>query len=229
MGNAIPLKIIFSTIKVIITLIVLIVLGVDELTLTITLLFTLELIFKSFIYFFNGTFQAFEIGKYQGIGNTLMNTLTFIFILITVYTDLGLFGITIAYIMANVITFIYEYAMINKYVVKPRFELDLDFCKKITLYSIPFAVTGILYTIYYSIDVVMLSNMIGSYATGIYNATYKLISVLTLFYSVYTAVIFPVMSKFFKNDESMLLISFEKSIFNAYYYSSCRCNCNLLN
>ena len=211
-GNAIPLKIIFSTIKVIITLIVLIVLGVDELTLTITLLFTLELIFKSFIYFFNGTFQAFEIGKYQGIGNTLMNTLTFIFILITVYTDLGLFGITIAYIMANVITFIYEYAMINKYVVKPRFELDLDFCKKITLYSIPFAVTGILYTIYYSIDVVMLSNMIGSYATGIYNATYKLISVLTLFYSVYTAVIFPVMSKFFKNDESMLLISFEKSI-----------------
>lgn len=58
----------------------------------------------------------------------------------------------------------------------------------------------------------MLTNMIGDYATGIYNATYKLISVLTLFYSVYTAVIFPVMSRFFKNDESMLLISFEKSI-----------------
>ena len=58
----------------------------------------------------------------------------------------------------------------------------------------------------------MLQNMVGSYATGIYNATYKLISVLTLFYSVYTAVIFPVMSRFFKDDESMLLISFEKSI-----------------
>uniref|UniRef100_UPI00388F0291 oligosaccharide flippase family protein n=1 Tax=Methanobrevibacter sp. TaxID=66852 RepID=UPI00388F0291 len=86
------------------------------------------------------------------------------------------------------------------------------FCKKITLYSIPFAITGLLYTIYYSIDMIMLTNITGSYSTGIYSATYKLIAVLNLFYSVYIAVIFPVMSKFFKNDESMLLVSFEKSI-----------------
>ena len=58
----------------------------------------------------------------------------------------------------------------------------------------------------------MLTNMVGNYATGIYNTTYKLISVLTLFYGVYTAVIFLVMSKFFKNYEKMLLISYEKSI-----------------
>lgn len=39
-----------------------------------------------------------------------------------------------------------------------------------------------------------------------------LILVLTIFYSVYTAVIFSVMSKFFKNDEKLLLISYEKSV-----------------
>ena len=58
----------------------------------------------------------------------------------------------------------------------------------------------------------MLTTLVGDYATGIYNATYKLVTVLTLFYSTYTAVIFPVMSKYYKNDESLLLISFEKSI-----------------
>ena len=58
----------------------------------------------------------------------------------------------------------------------------------------------------------MLTNLVGDYATGIYNATYKLISLLTLFYSVYTAVIFPVMSKFFKNDKKLLVMSYEKSI-----------------
>ena len=42
----------------------------------------------------------------------------------------------------------------------------------------------------------MLNQIVGNYATGIYNATYKLISVLTLFYSVYSAVVYPVMSKF---------------------------------
>ena len=58
----------------------------------------------------------------------------------------------------------------------------------------------------------MLTKLVGDYATGIYNAAYKLIGLFTLFYSIYSAVIFPVMSKFFKNDEKLLLISYEKSI-----------------
>ena len=58
----------------------------------------------------------------------------------------------------------------------------------------------------------MLNQLVGNYATGIYNATYKLISILTLFYSVYGAVVYPVMSKMFKNDKKLLIITFEKSI-----------------
>lgn len=212
LGNAIPLKIIFIAVALILTLITLILMKSNELIITVTLLFTIEMIFKSYINLFNGSFQAFEEGKYQGIGNTIVTILTLIFILLTIFTDLGIIGIAISYIVANLIALIYEYYVLNKHIVKPKFELDIPFCKEITKYAIPFAITGLLYTIYYSIDVVMLTNMVGEYATGIYNASYKLISVLTLFYSVYTAVIFPVMSKFFKNDEKMLLISFEKSI-----------------
>ena len=212
LGNALPLKVIFASVKIILTILILIVMGINEFTITITLLFSLEMIFKSYINTLNGSFQAFEKGKYQGIGNTLMNTNTLLFILLSIYTDLGIIGISLSYIFANFIALAYEYYVLNKHIVKPKYELDKEFCKRITLLSLPFAVTGILSTIYYSIDVVMLTIFVGDYATGIYNATYKLISVLTLFYSVYTAVIFPVMSRFFKNDESMLLITFEKSI-----------------
>ena len=212
LGNAIPLKLIFAVIKLAITLIILIILGMDKFTIIVTLLFSLEMIFKSYINTFNGSFQAFEIGKYQGIGITLMNTTTLLFILISIYADLGIIGISISYILANLITFIYAYYCLNKHVVKPKFELDWEFCKKITILSLPFAITGILYTIYYSIDLVMLTKLVGDYATGLYNATYKLIAVLNLFYSVYTAVIFPVMSKFYKNDKKLLIIRFEKSV-----------------
>lgn len=212
LGNAIPLKVLFSIACTIITLIALIVMNVDELVIKVTLLFTLEMIIKSYVGLFNGSFQAFEEGKYQGIGNTILHLILLVFILIAIFTDLGLYGIAVSYILANAIAFVYEYLMLTKHVTKPKYELDKEFCKKITLLSIPFAVTGLLYTIYYSIDIVMLTNMVGNHATGIYNATYKLISVLTLFYSVYTAVIFPVMSRYYKNDESLLLISFEKSI-----------------
>ena len=212
LGNAIPLKSIFSVGTILLTLIILIIMKADELVITVTLLFTIEMILKSFIGTLNGSFQAFEEGKYQGIGNTILHILLLIFILLTIFTDLGLIGIAISYIMANLIALIYEYYVLKKHIVKPKFELDADFCKKITLLAIPFAITSLLYNVYYSIDIVMLTHMVGNYPTGIYNATYKLISVLTLFYSVYTAVIFPVMSKYFKNDEKMLLISFEKSI-----------------
>ena len=212
LGNALPLKSIFSVGTIIITLIILILMQANELVITVTLLFTIEMILKSYIGTLNGSFQAFEEGKYQGIGNTILHVLLLIFILLTIFTDLGLIGIAISYIIANLIALIYEYYVLKKHVIKPKFELDADFCKKITLLAIPFAVTSLLYNVYYSIDIVMLTNMVGNYPTGIYNATYKLISVLTIFYSVYTAVIFPVMIKFFKNDEKMLLISFEKSI-----------------
>ena len=212
LGNIIPFKVILGVINLIVTPIILVLLKLDTYTIFITLLFTIEIIFKSYTNSLFGVFQAFEKGKYQGIGNILMNISTFLFILISIYADLGLVGISISYILANLLSFIYTYHVLNKHIVKPKYELDWEFCKKITLFSLPFAVTGILYTIYYSIDLVMLTKLVGNYANGIYNATYKLISVLTLFYSVYTAVIFPVMSKFFKNDKKLLLISYEKSI-----------------
>lgn len=212
LGNIMPFKIILGTINLIITSAILILLKIDGFTIFITVLFTIEIIFKSYANSLFGVFQAFEKGKYQGIGNTLMNTTTLLFILISIYADLGLLGITISYIIANLITFIYSYSILNKYIAKPKFEFDWEFCKKITLLSLPFAATGVLYTIYYSIDIVMLTKIVGDYATGIYNATYKLIAVLNLFYSVYTAVIFPVMSKFYKNDKKLLVISYEKSI-----------------
>ena len=212
LGNAIPLKGLFSIFGFIVILIVLILMKCDELTITVTLLITIEQIIKKFVELMTATFQAFEEGKFQGISNTLLNVLTFIFILIAIYTDLGLYGIAIAYIAANMIALIYCYRILTKHLTKPHYEFDKKFCKMVTIAALPFAATAILSSIYYSIDMVMLTNMVGSYATGIYNATYKLIGVLTLFYGIYSAVIFPVMSKFFKNNESMLLTLYEKSI-----------------
>ena len=179
LGNAIPLKSLFSCGTFILTLIILILMKSDQLTITITLLFSIEMIITSFTGLLQGSFQAFEEGKYQGIGKTITNVLLLIFIFIAIFTDLGIYGIAISYILANIIALAYSYYALEKHVVKPKFEFDKIFCKKITLASLPFAISGVLYLIYYSIDVVMLTNIVGSYATGIYNATYKQISVLT--------------------------------------------------
>ncbi len=212
LGNLFPLKSLFSIGTFVLLTIILLLIKCDETTFTITLLFLIEGIFQTMISTLNGTFQSFEKGKYQGIGGILLNVLLFIFILLCIFTDLGLLGITMAYIVANLIGFVFEYYMLNKHIMKPRFEFDKPFCKNLILSGLPFAITGILVSIYYSIDVAMLDNFVGNYATGIYNAAYKLISVLTLFYGIYVAVVYPVMSKFFEKDKKLLIISYEKSI-----------------
>jgi len=212
LNNILPLKCLLAIGTFALLFIILTLKKFDETTLTITLLFMINSIFQNFTTTMNGSFQAFEKMKYQGIGNTLTTVLLFIFILITIYTDWGLLGITGAYILANAIGFIYEYISFNRHILKPKFEIDKAFCKQLLISALPFAIGGMLYTVYYSIDAVMLSQISGNYATGIYNATYRLISVLTLFYSIYSSVIYPVMSKYFKNDKRLLVISYEKSV-----------------
>lgn len=212
LGNAFPLKAIFCIGTIILTLIILILMNSNVLTINITMLFLIEVISLTFIGLITGCFLAFEKGKYQAIGTILVNLILLILLLSSIYTDQGIYGITISYVLANVIGFVYNYYILNKHIAKPDFEFDKNFCKRITIAAVPFAITGLLYTIYYSIDVVMLTNLVGSYATGVYNATYKLITVLTLLYSVYSSVIYPVMVKFFKNDKKVLIIIYEKSI-----------------
>lgn len=68
--------------------------------------------------------SSIEEGKFQGISNTLLNILLFIFILIAIYTDLGLYGIAIAYITANIIALIYCYYVLTKHLTKPNYEFD---------------------------------------------------------------------------------------------------------
>lgn len=212
LGNAIPLKTILSLLAFIITLFILILMKSDELTIQVTLLFTIERIFVSITGLLNGSLQAVEEGKYQAVGNILLNILLLIFILISIGSNFGLYGIAISYLLANFIVVIFQYIAVKKRLSKPKFELNWNFYKTILILSIPFALNSFFSLILSSVDMVMITNMISSYANGIYSSSYKLISIFSLLQSVYFTVIFPVMSRLFKNEKKLLIFSFEKSI-----------------
>ncbi|MDO5848687.1 MAG: flippase [Methanobrevibacter sp.] len=211
LGNAIPLKMFLNISYFGVIFILLVIWHSSTLVIYITMLYVLESVIKSFCNLFYGTFQAHEKGKYQAIASIILSLLSFGFIMGAIYFNLGLSGITWAYVAANAITLLYTLNALIRHIVKPKIQFDFKFWKQLLIWGVPFALYSIFYTVYYSIDIVMLTQMVGDFATGIYNATYKLISVLTLFYGIYTAVIFPVMSKQFKSEKKLLLASFEKS------------------
>ena len=162
--------------------------------------------------FLNGVFQAFEQVKYQAIGGILNSSFLLIGILITIGFDLGIIAIALAYTIAYSIFFLY---MLTSYIRKfsfPKFELDKRFIKEVLIGSIPFGLTNFFYTIYFSIDIVMLSYLTGDYATGLYKSANNIINVFTTFFVVYQGVIFPVMSKFFAERKDLLKSSYELSV-----------------
>ena len=212
LDNAISLKLFLSVLYILAVFFALIILGWESKLITITLLVAFENLIKSYHAILFTSFQAHEKMKYQAITNTILNVLTLIFIIIITFTDLALVGIAFAYIIANFIALIYEIYALKKHTISPSFSFDFSFYKVLLKAGLPFALTGLFYTVYYSIDLVMLTQFSTSYATGLYNSAYKLITVLTLFYTIYSSVVFPVMSKLFKNEKDLLKFSYVKSI-----------------
>ena len=212
LDNAISVKLFLSVLYILAVFIALIILGWNSKLITITLLVSFENLIKSYHAILFTSFQAHEKMKYQAITNTILNVLTLVFIIIITFTDLSLVGIAFAYIIANFIALIYELYALKKHTILPKFSFDFSFYKVLLKAGLPFALTGLFYTIYYSIDLVMLTQFSTSYATGLYNSAYKLITVLTLFYTIYSSVVFPVMSKLFKEEKDLLKFSFVKSI-----------------
>ena len=211
-NNTLSLKLFLAIFYFAIIIVSLLVLGWNRYVIGICLLFAFEYLIKTFHDVFFSSFQAHEKIKYQAITNIILNVLTLVFIVLVIVTDFGLIGIAFAYIFANIAGLIYAVYAMRKHIMKPKFTFDFSFYKVLIKAGIPFALTGLFYTIYYSIDIVMITQFASTYDTGLYNAAYNLISVLALFYSIYSAVVFPVMSKLFTNEKDLLHLSFIKSI-----------------
>ena len=211
-NNTLSLKIFLAIFYLFMIFITLLVLGWNRYVIGICLLYAIEYIIKTYHDVFFSSFQAHEEIKYQAITNIIITIFTLAGIVFVTFTDWGLLGITAAYLFANFVALIYATYAMRAHFIKPKLKFDFSFYKTLLKAGIPFALTGLFYTIYYSIDIVMITQMSTTYNAGLYNSAYKLINVLTLFYTIYTAVIFPVMSKLFEGEKDLLALSFVKSI-----------------
>ncbi len=210
-NNVIPFKIVLSTLLFIFTGLLLILLGYNKLVIEVTLLISLETIFICMINFIAGVFQAHENQKYGAIESIMASVLLLLFSLISVYFDLGLMAVAFSYMLSYVFGLTYIGIKMKDHFGLPKFEFDWEFWKITAKRSIPFGLSIFFYTVYFSIDVVMIQFLAGEYATGIYNSAYKIVSVFAAFYVIYQYVIFPLMSKLYTEDSNLLKVSFEQS------------------
>lgn len=170
----------------------------------------LSVILNSFAGFISSIFQAYEKMEYLSIGTIISSVFVFIGILAAIYYHLNVLGFVVAYIIANFILLIFYLIILVKRYFTPSWDVDLGFIKHNINIALPFGITGIFVMIYYWIDSIMLSVMIGNDAVGWYNAAYRLVLVLLFIPSVLNTAIFPAMSKFYLTSKESLKIAYER-------------------
>lgn len=170
------------------------------------------MIFTSFSALFNAIFQGHQKMEFQTIGNILNSSLLLISILLAIFYLKGdVVTISFAYLFTSIITLIYSIIVTAWKFTVPSFEFDLKFWKKTIIKALPFGISTVFTTIYFWIDTVMLSFMQGDAAVGLYNAPYKLLTVMISLYSVYILALFPFMSKFYVDSTDALKLTYQRS------------------
>ena len=210
LGNVLLIKIIlafltFGLIALFVNLI-----GYPHETIVVVYFVSISTILASLSGIFYSIFQAFEEMEYQSLGQILNSILMFCGILLGISLGFNVSGFSFIYLLSSFITLIFILFIYIWKFSSFKIEIDLSFWKQTLKEALPYGIAGIFSTIYYWIDSVMLSIMVGNEIVGWYNAAYKIIYFFLSFYTLLIISIFPVMSTFYKTSHKSLKFAFER-------------------
>ncbi len=209
-GNIISIKLITSFLTFALIIITINLMGYSTQIISIVYLIALYTILTTFTQIFYAVLQAYEIMEYQSVG-IIVNAFLLLFgALYLIYRGYSIIGFGFLYLITSLIILISNFIIYLWKFTLPKLEIDLNFWKSQAKESLPFAITGISLNLYYWIDTILLSLLIGEAAVGWYNAAYKLVIVLLVIPITLNTVIFPLMSQFHVSSKESLKISFEK-------------------
>ncbi len=157
-------------------------------------------------------FQAKLRMEYVTIANIIdgITRLLFVFLLFYLHSG-GVISFVLASILGGLAGSVVVYSFARRF-INPVFKIDLEEWKFILKESIPLGLAIILVTIYFNIDMLMLSTMKGYRAVGFYSAAYKFLSLAIFIPGVFAISVFPLMSKFYvERSKEKLLELYEKS------------------
>jgi O-antigen/teichoic acid export membrane protein len=147
-------------------------------------------------------FERFKLYGVLAMGTQLLQTVLSFIALYLRYELIGIGAVNL--LVALIATLAVGYA-VNKRVCS--FSLKGSFVQGLAIIksALPLTVTGVLMTVYYRADFVMLSIMKGDAAVGYYNSAYALINGLLLVSTSFSATVLPRMSGYFRESAEQMM------------------------
>jgi O-antigen/teichoic acid export membrane protein len=124
----------------------------------------------------------------------------------------GIIGLAGASLIANLVAFIIlSYIMITK-IFRPSFQNEPGLQREMMRESLPLMINHLLSTIFFRIDVFILSPTWGDNSVGYYNAAYKYVDGINVIPQYFTLAIFPLMSQFAADSRESLIRAYILSL-----------------
>ena len=211
LSNVISLRALLSLVIFALIVITINLMGYPADAKNVVYLFGIYTLVTSFSAVFKVTFRAFEKMEYEA-GITILAGIIRVFLgLLVLFLGFGLIELALVFLLSGVFDFLLSFLICDKKFVKPKIELDLDFCKSTIKIALPLSITSISLLMYTHIDTIMLSAMKGDAVVGWYTAAYTLILGFKPIPQLFMNALFPLMSSCFVSSKSSLKTITEKS------------------
>lgn len=184
----------------------------------LTMVATVEIGINGFSEIFRGIFQAFERMKYETTSRTLNKFLVLVGAIAVIILGLRTLSIMIVLLLSGIVTVIYTVVVCQRHFVKIKLAFDKVFIKEALKQSALFAITSVFTSIYFKIDSVMLEKMSSIAEVGYYNTAYELVFAFMFVPTVFSAAVYPVFSRFFKENPGKIQALVAR--FAKYYFLS---------
>ncbi|MDO8689480.1 MAG: oligosaccharide flippase family protein [Dehalococcoidia bacterium] len=125
---------------------------------------------------------------------------------------LGIVGLGFVSLVVNAATAVIFYYLFRRTFFKPLLEVDLRFQWRMVRTAYPLMINIFLSSIFFKIDVMLLTPMQGDKATGLYTTAYKFIDGLVIIPSLFTLAVFPILARYADSGGGALLRAYTLSL-----------------
>ncbi len=161
-------------------------------------------------------FRAFERMGFEALGVILERLVVFALGLGVLIRGYGIIAFSIVVLTASVLNLVLTFSIMVWKFSRPSFGfLDAKLCGYLLKQALPFALAGVLATIYFRIDGLMLKHIMGpagNTAAGWYGTVYNLVMALTVLPGAFMGAVFPVMSRMLHSSAAAMSFLYTKSL-----------------
>ncbi len=211
-GNLIVIKLVLSSITMVLIVLFMNLFNYPSPTIHVVYLLALWMLFTSFTQLFYSVFQAYEEMEYQSIGTIFYSILLFSGVFYGIFNNLSIEWFALIYLVVSGVVMAYAaFIQVSRFPM-PHLQVNWNFWRSKLAMALPLSIASIFSTIAFRVDTVLLSLFQGYIVVGLYTAPYKIIEVLLFIPSVYSSVIFPVLSRYHVSSRESFQLIYVQSI-----------------